>query len=250
MANILFLFPHPDDETLLCGGTIARHAAAGDRAIWILASYGERSGHSKNRSPELFSWTYRILGYLKLGAPFQWVVAKILAVVKKGDKKLLETRKKEAREVSEILGVSEVVFLGIPDMRFDQEENRLQKEIKKYLDHYRPETIYTFHPDGMTGHPDHIALSRGVVRAVEEYDQGVKPKIFLAAITESAVRKFHLPLVGAKDSEISKEVILSETELERKIRAINAYKSQAYLWSWFLEKYPSLIEKEYFTELK
>jgi LmbE family N-acetylglucosaminyl deacetylase len=34
--TILVVAPHPDDETLGCGGTLLRHRAAGDRVHWLL----------------------------------------------------------------------------------------------------------------------------------------------------------------------------------------------------------------------
>lgn len=40
--NILIVAPHPDDETLGCGGTLLRHAAEGDALHWIVVtSMGE-----------------------------------------------------------------------------------------------------------------------------------------------------------------------------------------------------------------
>ena len=34
--NILIIAPHPDDETLGCGGTILKHRQAGDNIFWLL----------------------------------------------------------------------------------------------------------------------------------------------------------------------------------------------------------------------
>lgn len=36
MKNIFIITPHPDDETLGCGGTILKHAENGDRVYWII----------------------------------------------------------------------------------------------------------------------------------------------------------------------------------------------------------------------
>jgi LmbE family N-acetylglucosaminyl deacetylase len=35
---VLVVAPHPDDETLGCGGTLLRHAAAGDELHWVIAT--------------------------------------------------------------------------------------------------------------------------------------------------------------------------------------------------------------------
>lgn len=38
MKNVLAIAPHPDDETLGCGGTLLRHAAAGDAVHWLIVT--------------------------------------------------------------------------------------------------------------------------------------------------------------------------------------------------------------------
>lgn len=38
MNTVLVVAPHPDDETLGCGGTLLRHVAEGDRVHWLLAT--------------------------------------------------------------------------------------------------------------------------------------------------------------------------------------------------------------------
>ncbi|MBI5164710.1 MAG: PIG-L family deacetylase [Magnetospirillum sp.] len=43
VATVLVVAAHPDDEVLGCGGTIARHAAAGDRVVIVLVADGVES---------------------------------------------------------------------------------------------------------------------------------------------------------------------------------------------------------------
>lgn len=38
MTRILAVAPHPDDETLGCGGTLLRHRAQGDEIHWVIAT--------------------------------------------------------------------------------------------------------------------------------------------------------------------------------------------------------------------
>ncbi|MBK7843496.1 MAG: PIG-L family deacetylase [Bdellovibrionales bacterium] len=38
MKSVLVISPHPDDETLGCGGTLLRHKAAGDSVNWLIIS--------------------------------------------------------------------------------------------------------------------------------------------------------------------------------------------------------------------
>lgn len=38
MKNVLVIAPHPDDETLGCGGTLLRHRASGDNIHWLIVT--------------------------------------------------------------------------------------------------------------------------------------------------------------------------------------------------------------------
>ncbi len=44
MAIVLVVAPHPDDETLGCGGALLRHAAEGDAVHWLIATDMTREG--------------------------------------------------------------------------------------------------------------------------------------------------------------------------------------------------------------
>lgn len=37
-VNVLVIAPHPDDETLGCGGTLLRHIAEGDQVHWVIVT--------------------------------------------------------------------------------------------------------------------------------------------------------------------------------------------------------------------
>ena len=45
MSCILVISPHPDDESIGCGGTIQRHIAEGDVVQVELLTSGEKGGH-------------------------------------------------------------------------------------------------------------------------------------------------------------------------------------------------------------
>lgn len=50
LKNILVIAPHPDDETLGCGGTLLRHKAEGCQVHWLLITgMSEERGFSKER---------------------------------------------------------------------------------------------------------------------------------------------------------------------------------------------------------
>lgn len=46
MKRILVIAPHPDDETLGCGGTILKHIKRGDKVSWCIVTLGNKNmGH-------------------------------------------------------------------------------------------------------------------------------------------------------------------------------------------------------------
>ncbi len=59
-AQIIIISPHPDDETLGCGGAILKHFAAGDTIHWLIVTgMSEKQGCSpqviKQRQEEIES---------------------------------------------------------------------------------------------------------------------------------------------------------------------------------------------------
>ena len=45
MKRVMVISPHPDDESIGCGGTICGHVAAGDTVHVELLTSGEKGGH-------------------------------------------------------------------------------------------------------------------------------------------------------------------------------------------------------------
>jgi LmbE family N-acetylglucosaminyl deacetylase len=130
-TSCLVLAPHPDDETLGCGATIARKTSAGAQ-VWIgFASLGTDSHRSRHLTP-------RQLG---------------------------EIRRGEAREACRRLGVSEeqVLFLSEED-RIATAAEPLTRAITGALAAIRPEEIYVV--SGLDSHPDHEALNDIVLAMV------------------------------------------------------------------------------------
>ena len=50
MMRVLVVSPHPDDETLGCGGTLLRHQTEGDEINWLIVTSMQHAyGYSKDK---------------------------------------------------------------------------------------------------------------------------------------------------------------------------------------------------------
>ena len=72
----LFITPHPDDETLGCGGTIAKYKSQGINIFWLIVTemkleYGFTENQIKKRKEEInkINALYNFDGVFSLGFP-------------------------------------------------------------------------------------------------------------------------------------------------------------------------------------
>ncbi|HTK11255.1 MAG TPA: PIG-L family deacetylase [Ktedonobacteraceae bacterium] len=134
--RLLGIFAHPDDESLTCGGTLARYAHQGVETSLIFATRGERGWFGNWRDYP-------------------------------GERALGSLRETEVRNASKELGVSRLDFLDYIDGDVDQaNEHEIIAKIVRLLRQIRPHIVITFGPEGLYGHPDHIAISQFTASAI------------------------------------------------------------------------------------
>lgn len=125
--TILVVFAHPDDESLACGGTLARLADAGARIVLLCASRGERG------------------------------VASDPALVPDSD--LGTVRERELQEAARILGIAEVHVFRHPDGNLRWADiPELHGDILSAIERHHPDAVITFDDDGLYWHVDHIGV--------------------------------------------------------------------------------------------
>jgi LmbE family N-acetylglucosaminyl deacetylase len=127
LGTILGVWGHPDDESWLSAGLMARAARAGDRVVCVTATRGE------------------------LGSPDEamWPPGPPLAAV----------RTKELEACFALLGVKEHHWLDYPDGGCrDVDQDEAVRRVSEIMAEVQPDTVLTFGPDGMTGHDDHKAV--------------------------------------------------------------------------------------------
>jgi LmbE family N-acetylglucosaminyl deacetylase len=146
--TVLAVFAHPDDESLACGGTLARLADAGARVVLLCASRGESGSIS---DPGL---------------------------VPDGD--LGRVRERELREAAKVLGVAEVLVLDHPDGEIRWAHiHELHVQIVSTIKRCRPDAIITFAEDGLYWHLDHIGVHERTYTAVKSLGAGAPPLYYV-----------------------------------------------------------------------
>jgi len=155
--TVLAVFAHPDDESLACGGTLARLADAGARVVLLCASRGEKGSIS---DPSL---------------------------VPDGDLGLVRTR--ELRDAAATLGVGDVIVMDHPDgdLRWD-EVPEFHAEIVAAINRYRPDAVITFAEDGLYWHRDHIGVHERTFTAVKSLGASAPP-LYYVTMPHGAMRE-------------------------------------------------------------
>lgn len=94
---------------------------------------------------------------------------------------LADVRTKELKNALKVLGVTEHFFLNYRDGALDSVPlQEGAQRVLEYISKHHPNTILTFGPEGWTGHPDHMSISRWVSEAVNQLDS--PPKVYHWAV--------------------------------------------------------------------
>lgn len=207
--TMLAIFAHPDDESLVAGGTLAAWAAAGAEVVILSLTRGER-GTS--------------------------------AVPVEAGETLGSVREAELRAAAAELGAT-AECLGYPDgeLRW-QDEAEVLGVLAAHMHSLRPEVVITFGPEGLYWHKDHIAVHRCTLAALDRVAlDGIAPAVWLATWPEGrmaalvdAMTARGLPAglwglppsaFGAPPSAITATVDVRSL-LAAKLRALRCHRSQ------------------------
>ena len=144
--SLLAVFAHPDDESFICGGTLAKAASEGRGVHLVCATRGEEG---EITHPEIDPDRYP-----------------------KGEERG-RLRAKELETACEIMGVAPPIWLGHFDSGFPVEVGRgnprtlmnqdsvaLERQLLPIIAELRPEVMITFDPHGLYPHADHVAIHR------------------------------------------------------------------------------------------
>ena len=147
--NILAFFAHPDDETMLAGGTLALLAAQGNQVHYLSATRGE--GGETGEPP-------------------------LCSIEELGD-----VREKELLCAVQALGGRSLTFLGYVDPRvgpenelfpYSQDLTLLAGQVAASIRQFGVEVVFTHGSNGEYGHPAHVVTHQAARIAVESLGEG------------------------------------------------------------------------------
>ena len=130
-GSVAAVVAHPDDETFGLGALLAHLADEGREVRVLCFTHGEAS---------------------TLGTAGE----------------LGEVRRRELFDAARVLGVAEVTLLDLPDGSLDElPAGELDRRIDSWLTN-DVAALVVFEPQGVTGHPDHRAVSRAAERVADQ----------------------------------------------------------------------------------
>jgi len=132
--RVLVIAPHPDDETLGCGGTLLKHIAAGDSVFWVVVT--------KAYEP-------------------RWPAEDI------------ERRERQIEKVSAAYGFAKKFRLSFPAARLDTLPlEDLMHTFNEIVAEAKPDWIYTVHAGDV--HSDHRVVFEATMSAVKSFNSANK----------------------------------------------------------------------------
>jgi LmbE family N-acetylglucosaminyl deacetylase len=200
--TLLGVWAHPDDEAYLSAGLMLDFVGRGGRVVVVTATSGEHG--TADRA--------------------QWPPDR-LAVRRRG----------ELRDSLAILGVTDVRILGDEDGRCAERDG--SEDIGRVIAEVAPDLIVTFGPDGMTGHPDHRAISRWTTDAW--HAGGRRADLWYATVTPDFHDEWHdvneeIGLWAEQPTppctlpaDLAHAIELPDRQLDLKLAALRAHESQS-----------------------
>ena len=160
------------------------------------------------------------------------------ALTEKTSSSLLPSiRLAELEKACKALGASLLPVQNFPDGKLlDAGTSSLARVIKRFIASQKPDILLTFGPDGLTGHPDHIATCLAATLAFEQvalpgsalFYAGISRRTVegLSNRLEGKLGDLTLKLVGLPDEEIQVIIDINQTACY-KWEALACHRSQA-----------------------
>jgi LmbE family N-acetylglucosaminyl deacetylase len=195
MQRILAISPHPDDESIGCGGALRRHVLRGDEVHVVFLTSGEAGGHG--RPPA----------------------------------ETRDLREREAHEAAQILGLHAIEFWREPDGKLSASPPVVERLRAKLLE-LQPTIVYVTHDREM--HPDHRAAWELVDRALSTHGDG-RPQVRMYEVWTPLQEMTHLEDISDVIEDKLAAIRAYHTQcaalrFDEAILGLNRYRGEMHSW--------------------
>ena len=190
---LLAVFAHPDDETFRCGGTLALLARRGVRVHLLTATRGEvgSCGNPPLCHPE----------------------------------ELPAVRERELHCACAALGVEPPRILDYRDGRLDEANPEgLIAEILGVVQKVHPQVMLTFGADGLSGHPDHVAIAQCAAEAFRR--AGKATALYTVTVPRGVTERLGMERIRPVPDEAITLAVDVTPAWEQKMAAIRCHATQ------------------------
>ena len=192
--EVMVISAHPDDSEFGAAGTVAKWTREGRRVVYVVCTSGDKGTSDPDLTPEA----------------------------------LKTIREREQREAAELLGVAEVVFLGLPDQGLE-DTPELRKLVVRQIRAHRPAVVVTSDPyRRYIWHRDHRVIGQVVLDAVFPFarDRLAYPDLLDEGLMPHKVRELYF--WGTEDVNFRSDITAT---FDLKIAALRCHKSQLREWT-------------------
>jgi LmbE family N-acetylglucosaminyl deacetylase len=193
LKALLAVFAHPDDETFRPGGTLVPLARRGVRVHLLTATRGEAGS---------------------CGDPPLCMPEELPAV-----------RERELRRACAALGAEPPHLLGYWDGHLSEAASEeIIAQVLDVVDEVRPQVMLSFGPDGLSGHPDHVAIGQCAAEAFRRVQEVAA--LYTVAVPRSVAEQLAMQRIRpVPDEAIALSVDISAV-WEAKLAAIRCHATQ------------------------
>lgn len=219
--RILIAMPHPDDEAVFVGGFMMLLYLNNIPYKLLTLTRGEASTHRFGLTPQ---------------------------------DNLGNIREREVKQAAAILGATDVTICTIPDGQVADQKQSVQKHLRAAYTTFTPTHVVTLEPDGVYGHPDHIALSHFVTESCPTHATVLYATVKPGFISSPSAAKM-AQKTTIKPLAPEYELVLSWRATSKKIQALHAHSSQFNIgilqWNTLVKfQINLLLTREYFIYAK
>jgi len=193
--KILYIFPHPDDESFGPANVMSLQRRQGHEVYLLTLTKG---GATKQRHK--YGYSIDEMG---------------------------EVRYREMLDVAKVLNLSGMTVLDLPDSGLKEMDPRdIERVIRLEIEKIRPGIIVTYAVHGISGFHDHLICHGVVKRVFVDMKDKVSylKRLALFTITEEAAKKqTHFKISGSADEEIDVIAEVDDVDMQNAMKALDCY---------------------------